>query len=200
MSRDAFMDKFIDFRKEHNLSIEEAAAITGVSTTSLSMYESGMMAPSIGFIEKAEKIIGFSTGDTNFQNIFTQGYFGSKIPLLTEYDLVNDCDYHVIYYYELPQLEKYGENNLFALMYVGDDIPEKGILNGAVLVFVKCSKITSDGVYAVVSRGALKFKNAEIVDSNVIKLTPLDGKRRIPTRVKSSSANGRLVCCINTYD
>ena len=89
---------------------------------------------------------------------------------------------------------------MFALAYTGDDIPEKGILNGAVLVFVQCDKITRDGVYAVASRGALKFKNAEIVDDNIIKLTPMDGKRRIPTRVKSASARGRLVCCINTYN
>ena len=58
-------------------------------------------------LEKAEKFIGSFVEVTSFQNIFVQSDFGNKIPLLTEYDFINDCDYHVIHYYELPQLKKY---------------------------------------------------------------------------------------------
>lgn len=200
MNRDAFVDRFISVRKERNLTVEEAAAILDVSAKTLSMYESGVAVPTLGFAEKAEKFIGSFVEVTSFQNIFVQSDFGNKIPLLTEYDFINDCDYHVIHYYELPQLKKYEDKNLFALKYSGTDIPEKGILNDSILVFVQCDRIRCDGVYAVASRGALKFKQAEVLDTKEIRITPLDGKRRIPSRCKSASARGRLVCCINTYE
>lgn len=198
MGRDAFIDKFICARKKRNLTLEETADILGISAFALEKYESGVAAPSISFVSKAEKFLNINIKGDNLENIFTQGYFGSRIPLLTEYDLINDCDYHVIYYFELPHLEKYGENNLFALRYMGEDIPEKGILHDSILVFVRCNKVTCDGIYAIVSRDALRFKQAELSEGE-IKMTPLDSKRRIPKNFKTVSAKGRLVSCINTY-
>lgn len=135
---------------------------------------------------------------SNLENVFVQGLVGSKIPLFTEYDFINHFDHRVVYYFELPHLEKYGAENLFALRYTGDDVLQKGIMHDSILIFKKCTRITKDGVYAVVSRNSLKFKRAELLDDK-IHITPLDGKRRIPKLCKSASAVGRLVCCINNY-
>ena len=199
MVTDIFLSKFIRMRKERNLSEEDVAKIIDINADAIRKYESGICAPSVDFVIKAEEFMRISAHGNNFENIFTQGYFGSKIPLLTEYDLINDCDDRVIYYFELPHLEKYGENNLFALRYTGDDIPENGILTNSVLVFVNCEKVDRDGIYAIIKRDVLSIKSATI-ENGVIRLETVDGKKRAPNFYKSVTARGRLVCCINNYE
>lgn len=198
MIKDAFLSEFIRVRKERNLTVEDVAKILEINADALKKYESGTVAPSVSFILKAEKFMQLFAMNNNFENIFTQGYFGSKIPLLTEYDLINDCSDRVIYYFELPHLEKYGENNLFALRYTGGDVPEKGILHDSILVFVQCTKVDRDGIYAIVKRDTLSIKSASL-ENGEIRLEPLDGKKRTPNFYKTSKARGRLVSCINNY-
>ncbi len=199
MITDIFLNKFIRMREKRNMSVEDVSQIIGISADAIRKYESGLSAPSVEFVLKVEEFMQTSALSNNLENIFTQGYFGSKIPLLTEYDLINDCSDRVIYYFELPHLEKYGANNLFALRYTGVDVPDKGILHNSILVFVRCEKVDRDGIYAIVKREALSIKSATLKNGE-IRLEVLDGKKRAPNFYKTSKASGRLVCCINNYE
>jgi len=195
---DIFVKKFRASRIALGKTIEEMAQCLGVDSETILKYEEGVIAPSLKFIEKAEEFFNISANEEGFQNIFTQGYFGTKVPLLSDEDLINDCANHVIYYFELPHLSKYGENNLFALRYKGNDILDKGILHDSILVFYRCDKIDRDGIYAVIKRKSLSIKEATLTD-DYIRIVPLDSKRRFPSKQKSSVASGRLVCCINNF-
>lgn len=135
---------------------------------------------------------------SNLENVFVQGGIECKIPLLTEYDLINDIDHRVLYYFELPHLEQYGAENLFALKYDGESIPEYCIHKDSVLIFKRCEKVSDDGVYVVMSRDSIKFKKAEVTD-NGIKITPLDNKRHLPQIRKTVSAVGKMIASINNY-
>lgn len=199
MITDIFLNKFTRMREKRNMSVEDVSQIIGISADAIRKYESGLSAPSVEFVLKVEEFMQTSALSNNLENIFTQGYFGSKIPLLTEYDLINDCSDRVIYYFELPHLEKYGANNLFALRYTGVDVPDKGILHNSILVFVRCEKVDRDGIYAIVKREALSIKSATLKNGE-IRLEVLDGKKRAPNFYKTSKASGRLVCCINNYE
>lgn len=195
---DPFIDEFIRIRKQRNMSLEDVSQIMGISADAIRSYESGFSIPSLDFISKAKEIMGISTSADTLENTFVQGSFGRKIPLLTEYELINDCSERVMYYFELPHLEKYGESNMFALRYTGDDVPDKGILNNAILVFTRCEKVDRDGVYAIVKRDKLSIKTATFSDGK-IRLELLDGKKRTPNFYKTVNARGRMVSCINTY-
>ncbi|MBQ6998767.1 MAG: helix-turn-helix transcriptional regulator [Clostridia bacterium] len=199
MITDSFLSKFIRMRKERNMSVEDVAQVIGISADAIRKYESGFSVPSVEFVLGAEEFMQTSALSNNLENTFTQGHFGSKIPLLTEYDLINDCSDRVIYYLEIPHLEKYGKNNLFALRYTGADVPDKGILHNSTLIFVRCEKVDRDGIYAIVKRETLSIKSATLKNGE-IRLEVLDGKRRAPNFYKTSKASGRLVCCINDYE
>ncbi len=198
MAADAFISEFIRARRERGITAEQAAEIMGIDTDALRKYESGAVSASVSFMERAEKFMGGFKAESNLENIFTQGYFGSKIPLLTEHDFINDCENHVIYYMELPQLEHYGNDNLFALRYTGDNVPDMGILKNSVLVFVLCDKMKDEGVYAVVKRDKLKLEEMRYVDGQM-RISELNGKKNRPRFAKSATARGKLVCCVNTY-
>ena len=134
----------------------------------------------------------------SFENTFTQGLVGNKIPLYSEYDFVNEDFDKVLSYMELPHLEHYGAKNLFALRYMGEDVLEEGIKHDSILIFTECEKIDRDGIYAVVSRFSMQFKKA-LFKNKEIYITPLDNKKRFPKISKTAKANGRLVCVINKH-
>ncbi len=198
MSRDPFIDKCIRARKKRGLTVEEAAKAMNMSASALRRYEEGRAAPSQAFIDKATKFLCTPASEDHLESLFAQGQFGNKIPLVTEADLMSDCENHIVSYYELPDLAEYGQNNLFALRYTGESVPEKGISENSILVFTRCKRVDRDGVYAVASRNTLKLKQAQLSEGR-IKLTPLDNKKRLPQYFTTVSAKGRLVCCINTY-
>lgn len=195
--KDPIIEEYIRIKNQRGLSTQGMADILGINADALEKYESGMVLPSYNFVKKVREHLKIHAADSGFENIVTQGCFGNIIPLITEYDLITNCDNHVVFYMELPQLNEY-KDKLFAMCYKGESVPEYGILPESVLVFTWCDNIDRDGVYAVVSRGALKFKKARLSDG-MINVTPLDGKRHLPNRFKSASAKGRLVCCVNTY-
>lgn len=135
---------------------------------------------------------------SNLENVFVQGGIECKIPLLTEYDLINDIDHRALYYFELPHLEHYGAENLFSMVYTGESIPEYCIHKNSILIFKRCEKVTEDGVYAILSRDTVKFSKAEI-SGDSIRITPLDNKRHLPKIRKTVSALGKMISSINNY-
>ena len=194
-----FPEKFRRLRIEKNLTEEELAEKLGVDVVSIKEFENGTFVPSLNFFEKAEAFFGFSDDDfVSFNNIFTQGYFGTKVPLLREEDLISDNSNRIIYYFELPHLSKYGEDNLFALRYLGKNQPKIGIMHDSILVFVRCDKIDRDGIYAVIKRKALSIRSATITNGK-IRMVYLSTPKELSTTAKSSIAAGRLVCCINNF-
>ena len=198
MALDNFVENFVKFRRDKGISVEEASSLMNISPDTLINIENGFVVPSIKFIEDAKAVFNIESEKTDFENTFTQSYFGFEIPFVTEADIINDCTDRVISYIRLPHLEHYGENNLFAVRYMGGDVAERGILHGSILVFVNCEKVTCDGVYAIVSRGTLQFKTAERKDGKIT-LRVMNGKKNMPKTFKSAKAIGRLVSCINIY-
>lgn len=193
------IQEFIRIRKERGLSLHQVSQIIGVSEKQLIMYENNELPMSFEFMMK---VLQFAGGDilSSLANVFTQGNFGCKIPLVSEEDVINDEDKSVEFYYELPDIEDYAKDGMFAIEYDGDDIPEYGILSGCKMIFVNCKSVDRDGVYAIISRDKLRYKKAEIIsDTGEIRLTPLDGARRLPKRFKKVSARGRMICAVNTY-
>lgn len=172
MDMDLLQEKLIKIMKEQNYSSDEILKYSSIF----------------------KKVIKSS----NLENVFVQGGIECKIPLFTEYDLINDIDHRVIYYFELPHLESHGAENLFALEYKGESIPEHCIHKNSVLIFKRCEKVTSDGVYAVASRDSLKYKKAEITKDG-IRITPLDNKKHLPQIRKTVSALGKMIASINNY-
>lgn len=197
--RNLFIREFINIRKERGLTTGQAAEMLGISESELIRYESNKSPLSFDFIIKATSFVG-KEEFSGLANVFVQGNFGSKIPLVSEGDLINDEDTSVRFYYEVPDVEHYVKDGMFALRYTGADVPELGVLSGCTMIFVNCTSVDRDGVYAVISRDKLRYKKAELIpETNEIRLTPLDGTRRIPKRFKKVSARGRMVCAINTF-
>lgn len=199
MTDELLIKKFRKLRLERSLTEEDLAKKLGVSVETIEEFEKGTLVPSLKFLEKAEEFFGFDVADTtSFESIFTQGYFGTKVPLLKPEDLIADSSNRVVYYFELPHLSKYGEDNLFALRYTGNNVTSKGILHDSIMVFVRCEKIDRDGVYVVIKRGCLTIKDATIINGEINTINLTSG-RPFPSRAKSSIAAGRMVCCINNY-
>lgn len=199
MTDNLLAEKFRSLRIGKNLTEEELAEKLGVDVVTITEFENGTLVPSLNFFEKAEAFFDFKDdGFVSFNNIFTQGYFGTKVPLLRDEDLVADNSNRVIYYFELPHLSKYGEDNLFALRYLGKNQPKIGIMHDSILVFVRCSKIDRDGIYAVIKRKSLSIRSATITNGK-IRMVNLSTPKELSTMAKSSVAAGRLVCCINNF-
>lgn len=194
-----FMREFINVRKERGLTIGQAAEMLGIPESELVRYELNKSPLSVDFILKAISFVD-KEEFSGLANVLVQGNFGSKIPLVSEYDLINDRDTSLHIYYEIPDIEHYVQDGMFALRYDGANIPELGVVNGCAMIFVNCTSVDRDGVYAIISRDKLRYKMAELIpETDEIRLTPLDGTRRIPKRFKKVSARGRMVCAINTY-
>lgn len=191
--------EFARLRSERGLSVGQAAKLLGITEEELIRYELKRSPLSYDFVMKAAALFG-NDKFSGLANVFTQGSFGSKIPLVSEFDLINDCDSNLRLYYEIPEVEDYVGEGMFALRYNGIDVPELGILNGCTMIFANCKSVDRDGVYVVISRDKLRYKKADFIpDTGEIRLTPLDGLRRIPQIFKKVSARGRMVCAINVY-
>lgn len=196
--KDLFIKKLNEKIINEKLNMADVAAKLNVDVKTLESYLNGMCVPGFEFILKARRIYDINDENDFLSNIFTQGYFGTKIPLLTKEDFANDCTNRVIAYYEIPHLNKYGENNLFALKYTGNNIEDKGIMHDSILIFHQCTSIEQSGIYAVVKRGALSIKEATVTDRG-LRIVNLEARKRLPVTQKTSVASGRLVCCINNY-
>ena len=189
----------VSIRKEHGLTIDELAEKLQWSAESICDYEKGITVPPVAFIEKAEKFFGVGiSGADNWETVFSQGFFGPKIPLILPEDLVADNYNRIRCYFELPNLKQYGENRLFALHYTGESLPEKGILHDSILVFFECDCVDRPGIYAIISRGKLAFKDVTVSDDKY-RIEPLDSKKHFPVFRKTCKAAGRLVSCINNF-
>lgn len=178
---------------------KELADTLGCSEDDICEYEKGTFVPPAELIRKAETAYGnIFSDDDNWKTVFVQGFFGPKIPLFIPEDLINDNYNRIQCYFELPNLRHFGENCLFALNYDGDNVPDKGILKGSILVFYKCDEVDREGIYVVSNRGKLTFKEVTVSDDKY-RIATLDGKRRLPVFRKTAKALGRLVSCVNNY-
>ena len=185
-------------RLNRGLSVKEMSDVLGVSEKERSCYESGEDIPTIEFV--AEFMRHFNNNKVSgLTNEFVQPKFSTKIPFVSEKHVDGVVD-KMDLFYEIPDTDYCAGEGLFAMRYCGDDIPEWGVLSGSTIIFVNCHHIGQDGVYAVMSRGCIKIKKAEVINSNgEVRVTPLDGANRIPKTFKNLAVKGRMVCCINNY-
>ncbi len=197
--RDKFIENLSKYISDNNLDLKDVADALNIDEIELRLYLNEDVVPSFKFISEAQRKFEIDIQDiNNFENIFVQGYFGTKIPLLINEDFEKDNLNKVVAYYEIPHLNKLGENTLFALRYTGNNIIDKGIFHDSILIFQHCTEIDRNGIYAVVKRGRLCIKEAELTEHG-IRITPLDSVKRISVTQKTSVASGRLVSCINNF-
>lgn len=196
---DKFIENLAKYIYDNNLTTKDIADILGFDEREVELYLKQEVVPSFKFINEVQLKFNIDAEEKNsFENIFVQGYFGYKTPLLNDEDFIKDNVNRVIAYYEIPHLNKFGDNNLFALRYTGNNIVDKGIFHDSILIFHHCTQIDRDGIYVVVKRGRLGIKEAVFTEHG-IRMTPLDSVKRIPVMQKTSVASGRLVCCINNF-